>query len=355
VNVGKFHWTKGGGYIDISPEDGQEVTGIKEVAENKIIVWKNRSIYQLQLTFNSDLGIVEPQVQKITDAVGCISADTIVTAENDTLFVGERPGGGIALNSLGYEANILANVLRTSEVSPQLRPTLQAINRTRREDMFSLFYDQKYWWFFPIGSNTMRAVVYDYERRAFTGPMTVPNNPAVGMIYFDADQAPHMLLGSGSDGTVIEVSPGYGNDLGTKIDWAFASKKEDFKMPFQLKTLLRMFLHLADVSGSGVRVEILTEDPSGNATVESSFTIESPNTLAGFGSFPFGKLKWGSSDQASTSTTNTSDVRKYLDINKPDIISTQIKLSGSGKAKIVALELTARPQTSVPSSWQVTG
>lgn len=356
VNVGRFHWTKGGGYIDISPDDGQEITGVKEVAENKIIVWKNRSIYQMTLTFNSDLGIVEPSVQKISDAVGCLSHDTIQTAENDTLFVGERPGGGIALNSLGYEANILANILRTAEVSAAIRPTLQAINRTRREDMFSLFFNQRYWWFFPIGSNTMRAVVYDYQRRSFTGPMTIPNNPSVGTVYFDENEAPHMLLGSGSDATVIEISETFSNDGGSDFTWNFASKKEDFKLPFQLKTLLRAFIHLADVSGSGVNVEVLTEDPEGNATVEKSFSIDSPNTLAGFGSFPFGyQVRWGSSQQASTSNSNTSDVRRYIDINKNGVITAQVKISGTGtQAKVVAVELIAREETSPPSQWQVT-
>lgn len=355
VNVGKFHWTKGGGYVDVDRDDGTEITAIKEVAENKIIIWKNRSVYQLKLSYNGDLGIVEPDLQKITDAVGCLSQDTVLTAENETYFVGSRAGGGVSLNSLGYQANILANVLRTAELSPQIRPNLEVVNKARYEDMFALFHDQKYYFFFPVSSE-MQCVTFDFERRSFTGTHTFPGNPTVGTVYFDDDNEEHLVYGDGDDQYVTEISKSYDGDKGSPFSWTFLSKNEDFGYNFRLKTLLKAMVHLANVYGGTVTVQILTTDRTGNSSVESSFTVDSTSRLAGFGSFPFGyRVRWGSSQQASTSATNTSDVRKIIDLNTSGVVSAQIKIQSTNgaRAKIVELGLTARPEAeqNIPSEW----
>lgn len=352
-NVGKFHWTKGGGTISIEKDDGTEITDIWESSENKIIVFKERSIYQVKLTYNSDLGIVEPEVQKITDALGCLSGDTVRTVENDGYFIGRRAGGGISLNSLGYQPNILANVLRTAELSAPIRPTLDSVNRTRFDDMWAIFYDQRYWWFYPVGTSSMSCITYDYERRGFSGPHTFPNNPVAGTIFYDESDTEHFLYGNGDDGYVTEINKGYSNDDGVDFSWSYSSKKEDFNLPFQLKTLIRNFYHFADVSGTTVNVAVYIEDDEGNTTSETSFSVTAPTTYAGWGSFRFGTKKYGSSSQASTNNTNTTDIRKFVDLNTPNVVNAQVRVSGTGgRCKIIAVELQAREQKSLPSAWK---
>lgn len=353
VNVGKFHWTKGGGTASVEKDDGTEITGVWEASENKIILFKERSIYQMKLTYDGDLGIVSPDIQKITDAIGCLSGDTIQTVENDGYFIGRRAGGGVSLNSLGYQQNILAAVLRTAELSAPIRPTLDAVNKSRFDDMWSIFYDQKYWWFYPIGTSAMSCISYDYERRGFSGPHTFPNNPVTGTVFYDSSGVEHFLYGNGSNGWVTEISDGYSSDDGTDFSWSFSSKKEDFGLPFQLKTLIRNFYHFSDVSGNAVNVTLYVEDDEGNTSSEISFTVAAPTTYAGLGSFKFGVQKFGSSTQASTSTSNTTDVRKFTDLNTPNVVNAQVKISGTGsRCKIVAMELQARPSASLPSGWK---
>lgn len=351
--VGKFHWTKGGGITYIDKDDGTEITGIWEASENKIIIFKERSIYQMKLTYDGDLGIVSPDVQKITDAIGCLSGDTIRSVENDIYFVGRRAGGGVSLNSLGYQPNILANVLRTAELSASIRPTLDAVKKTRFEDMWAIFHDQKYWWFYPIGSSSMGCVAYDYERSGFSGPHTFPDNPVCGTIFYDGSGGEHFLYGDGDDADVTEVSSGYSNDKGTNFSWAFTSKKENFNLPFQLKTLLKTFYHFSDVSGNAVNVTVLVEDDEGNTSSDISFTVAAPSVLAGWGSFKWGTKKFGYKDQASTSTTNTTDVRKYQDLNQANVVNASVRVTGTGsRCRIVAMELQARAQTSVSPNWR---
>jgi hypothetical protein len=356
INAGKFSWTVGGGYIDIDENDGTEITGIMEIEENKIIVWKERSTFQVKLSFNADLGVIEPSIQKLSSEVGCMSHDTIQPAVNNTFFIGLRPGRGISLNSLGYEQNIAAPVLRTAEISKVITSDLEAVNMERLDDMFAIVYAGIYWWFFPIGTTGMRCYGYDLERMSFHGPHTFPDNPVIGTIWYDTVGMPRFVYGDGDDGYVTEVAKTYGADKGVDFIWSFTSKKEDFKLPFKLKTLLKAFIHVADVQGGNVAVQILTESDEGNTSTTETFTIESPNKYAGFGSFMFGdQITFGSSDQASTSSSNTSEVRKYLDLNTPNIVSAQMLITGTGaKGKIVEAQMTAREQQAPSASWQVT-
>lgn len=354
VNVGKFHYTKGGGYIDIDKDDGTEITGIAEASENRIIVFKERSIHQVKLEYNADLGIVEAIQQKITDAVGCLSHDTIQVHSNDHYFVGRSAGSGVAFYSLGYQPNILANVLRTAEISGSIRPDLDSVNRSRFEDMFGMVFDSRYWWFIPQGTTNMSCYTYDYEREAWSGPITFPENPVVGAIYYDSAGEEHFLYGNGSNGYISEASFGLTNDKGTDFSWSFQSKRENFDEPFRLKTLLKAFYHLTNVSGGTVNVQVLTEKEDGLSNTESAEAVTAPSTTAGWGSFPYGyQVRYGSSQQISSGTTNSPEIRKYMDLNASDVASAAFKLTGTGvKCDIIELQMEARPQTSPPASWR---
>lgn len=355
INAGKFSWTVGGGYVDVDENDGTEITGIQEVEENKIIVFKERSIFQVRLVYNSDLGVVEPVLAKITEEVGCVSGDTIKPAINNHFFIGLRPGRGISLNSIGYEPNIAASVLRTAEISKVISPDLEAVNLARLEDMFAVVYGGIYWWFFPVGTNEMRCYGYDLERLSLHGPHTFPDNPVVGTIWYDDNGMPRFVYGDGDDGYVTEVSNSYDSDKSTDFQWSWTSKKDDFKRPFRLKTLLRSFIHLANIQGGDVSAQVLIENDQGNTSTVASFNVSSPNKYAGFGSFLFGTKMFGHSDQASVSNTNTSEVRKFLDLNETNTISAQWLVTGTGvKADIVEASMTAREQPGSPSAWLAT-
>lgn len=352
INAGKFSWTVGGGYTDLDDNDGTEITGLIEIEENKIIVWKERSIFQVKLTFNGDLGIVEPLVTKITNEVGCMSGDTIMPAINNHFFIGLRPGRGISLNSLGYEQNIAAAVLRTSEITKVISPDLEAVNLSRLDDMFAVVYGGVYWWFFPVGTSSMRCYGYDLERLSLHGPHTFPNDPVVGGIWYDDTGTPKFVYGDGDDGYVTEINKNYTSDKGTDFIWSFTSKKENFGLPFKLKTLLKAFVHFANVQGGSVNTQLLIETVEGNTSTVASFSVDSPNQYAGFGSFRFGTKKFGHSDQASTSSTNTSEIRRYLDLSESNVVSTQFLITGTGvRANIVETQLQARESAGTPSDW----
>jgi hypothetical protein len=353
VNIGKFHWTRGGGYIDVDKDDGTEITAIAESSENRIIVWKERAIYQVKLVFNETFGIVEAQVQKITDAEGCLSHDTVRSANNDLWFVGRSAGRGVAFYSLGYQPNILANVLRTKELSGSIRPDLESVNKRRFDDMWSEVWDNRYWWFIPQGSNQMVAYMYDFERDNWSGPHSFPSNPVIGTIYYDENGNEHFLLGDGEDGFTSKVSYGYTNDKGVNFSWSFQTRRENFREAFKLKTLLKAYYHLTNLAGGTVNVQILTEGEEGLSTTIAAEAVTAPSTSAGWGSFAWGYMAWGSPLQVSGGSTNSPEVRRYLDLNESNVASAAIKMTGTGvRGDIIAAEMTARVQEAPPASWR---
>jgi hypothetical protein len=354
INAGKFSWTVGGGYQDVdSDSEDSEVTGVVEVDENKFVVWKQHSIYQIKLSYNSDLGIVESSLTKLTSEVGAVPGRTVASALNNHFFLGIRPGEGISVNSIGYEPNIAAAVLRTANMSKVIQQDLEACNMARLDECWAVVYQNVYWFFFPVGTSEMRCYGYDLERLCFHGPHTFPENPVIGTVWYDSINGAHMLLG-GDSGHINEVSKRYKGDLSVPFAWSWMSKKEDFKLPFKLKTLLKSYIHLADVQGGTVSAEVLTESDEGLTSTVSSISVDAPSKYAGFGSFLFGHLVRFGADQESTSTTNTSDVRRYADLNEPNILNSQLKISSSdgASAKIIETMMTARPQPGDSSNWR---
>lgn len=352
-NVDKFHWSKGGGYIDISKDDGEVITGLAEF-ENKVVVFKERSIYQMTLTYNSSLGIVEPAITKISGSIGCLSHETIKAVENDIFFVGRRAGGAISLNALGYEPNF-TTVLRTSEISNRIRPDLEAVNQARLTEMWGYFYAQKYWLFYPVGSTGMYCFAYDRERLAWLGPQYFPNSPSCGEVFYDDNGSEHFLYGDGDDGFVTEISSGYSNDKGTGFTWQLETKKEALKDPFVLKNLMSCLFHFRNITGN-LSVNILVETKSGETTTTKSFTVGSQSVLAGWGSFLFGAKGYGRTQQASMSSSNLVDVIKYIQVNKTSVRTVSVRISGTGSSvDIVAMKLvlTKLSPLSIPASWRV--
>lgn len=354
-NVDKFHWSKGGGYVDISKDDGEVITGVKQF-ENRIIVFKERSIYELRLVYNADLGIVEPVVIRISGAVGAISNDTIVQVENDLFFMGRRVGSGVSLNALGYEPNI-ANVLRTSEISARMRPELENVNVARAEEMFALYTESRYWLFYPVGTTQTKCLVYDRERLAWTGPHSYLGSPSSGTIYYDENNEEKFLYGA-NDGYVVEIGKDIVGDRGEQFTWTFETKREYLKDPFLLKNLLAVYYHLRNLQGT-VSINVYAEQKGGSTISVGSYTITGSDTslLGGFGSFNFGSVAFGGISQASKGTIESSiDTIRYSRINRKDIRSVYIQISGTGsKADIVALKILLQPVVSrnYPVSWNI--
>jgi hypothetical protein len=220
--------------------------------------------------------------------------------------------------------------------------------------MWALYYKNAYFMFGPIGASSYQVMVYDRERLAFYGPWTI-SNATIGEIYYDSSDVEHFLFGK-TTGTVSEISESYDNDEGVDFATSFLSKKEDWKAPFQLKFLKDVFFAIRNPIGN-ITVTIYIENKDGTTTAAKSFTIATQGriTLAGWGSFPWGSTAWGFRAQASTTVTSILDIKKYLSVYKPNVLTAQIGITGTGVSyRLLALKMRAQFQSesNIPSSFR---
>ena len=363
TNIDKFNYKIGGGYYSIekNSDDRYGLTGIAE-KEGKLILFKGFSIYQATIDYNNSLGINEATVSKLVDGVGCISGKTVKQVENSIMFVAYIPGRGLALAKLDYEPNILSAFLRFQPISARVQSIIDQVNFSRVQQTYAVYNDKKYMWFLPIGASSWTCLVYDVERLAFVGPW-FSGNSSVGPsaafsagVHLDSSNQAHLLFGK-SDGNVIEMSDAYSTDEGTDFTWNYLSRNDDFDKPFQLKTILDAKTKLRDVQGGSVSINYITTGKNGLQETSKTVTVTPQNTLAGWGSFPFGggglRGAWG--HNYSTSKSNSAETVKYTLINKPNILSVQRQISGTGvRAKILSGEIRAiiNSVANIPSTWR---
>jgi len=352
-NVDKFTYATGGGYFNIEKDskDKWGITGLSE-KEKKLIIFKGMSIFEGTLTWNSDLSINEIVLSKLVDGVGCISSATVKEVENSVMFVAYIQGRGLALAKLDYEPNILSNVLRFQPISARVQSVIDQVNMKRVQETWAVYYNKIYHWFLPIGSSSWTCLPYDLERAAFVGPWTL-TDAWNGSVHLDSDNEYHLLIGK-SNGEVLEMSSQYSGDEDVDFTWRFKSKKDDFERPFQLKIAEDAKTKLRNISGGNVNIEYLVETQSGIFATIKSVTASAPVTRAGWGSRKFAFLaNWG--NMPSSSSSNSNVVVKYTQLNKPNVLSTQVNIHGTGsRAQILSVEVTAREMSRkvIPNEWR---
>lgn len=100
--VGPFDEVQGGFYLDISPDDGQEITGIIPLKQN-LIVFKEDSCYRV-----SNVGVNSYVTERIDPNVGCIAPKSICSIGNSLVFL-SRDG---VYATDGYYVNYIGERVR---------------------------------------------------------------------------------------------------------------------------------------------------------------------------------------------------------------------------------------------------
>ena len=197
-------------------------------------------------------------------------------------------------------------------------------------------------------------MVYDRERLAFYGPWTI-TDATCGEIYYDSEDAEHFLFGK-TTGNVDEMSELFANDNGTDFMVSFLSKKEDWGVPFQMKFLKDVFFAIRNPIGN-ITVTVYIENKDGRTTAAKNFSLSVVGRIipAGWGSFAWGTKGWGDKRQASTFSSTISDIRKYIPIFKPNVLTAQIGVTGTGVSfKLLAFKMRAQIQSdsNIPSNFR---
>lgn len=339
-NHTSFSFMDGGSEKEIDPDSGDDITGIEvQPISDRIVVYKNYSSYQLELSFVSvgPFSLLDINFSPISTSVGCSSQDTIATVENDTFYFGRD---GIYVT--GYEPNYL-NIIRTNEVSARIRPYFEKLNEDDYNQACAMYVDNKYILSFP---RLREMIVYDRERGAFAGIWKLPYGISQMKKYVDGSGTERWVLGSAENNQVYEFEPNINNDDGTAIVKTVRTNKDDVGDWTQLAILKFFYVLFRAITGS-VTVNIIVEDRSGETTTVKTFTITGSETAgsSGYGIDPYGSVQYGES-AGGYSAAATEFTRWGSLFKQARLVQIEVTSSSTGSDwELLSAKLTATPQT----------
>jgi hypothetical protein len=244
--INDFSVANGGGFIDVSKNDGQKITGMI-VFKNSLLVFKEDSIYQFEFTTS---GL--PQVTQVNPAVGCVAPRSIVAVENDIFFASRR-----GVFTVGNEPGFAFDVLRTNELSARVRSVFQSIESEYLDNIAAVYATKAntnlvIFSYTPSGeAKNTKALVYDRERMAWYKWTNIKANCWVNFIDTNGDT--RVLYGDDTSGYTKEILVGK-DDFGSAITGTATLKAVDFGEG------LDRYKKLKDVS-------IVLREPTGNVTM----------------------------------------------------------------------------------------
>jgi hypothetical protein len=148
----------------INADDGDEITAIVPYFDNRIIVFKNRRIFQVQVPPDMQ-SAADWVISRISNNVGCVAEQTAVQVSKDILFLADD---GIR-SLVRSEADDITTVgLPLTEV---IKDVIQTINTAERGISAAAFYDNRYFLAVPTNSNDYNdtLIVYNTVLGAFEG------------------------------------------------------------------------------------------------------------------------------------------------------------------------------------------
>lgn len=315
----------GGGFIDISKNDGTAITGTI-VFKNSLIVFKERSIYQFSFT---STGL--PQVEQVNPGVGCIAPRSIVAVENDVFFASE-----FGVYTIGNEAGFSFDVLRTNELSAKVRSRYQQIDPACLQKVASVYAkvankNLVIFSFTPSGSTSnSQALVYDRERLGWYYWTNI--NANCWAVYKGTDGVNHVLYGDDSSGYVKEALTGT-TDFGSTIYASFTLKSESFGVVNRYKKLRYMDLLLRKPTGS-FNLSIIKD---GVQTIKS-ISLSTLRPSINWGHYIFGQLLFKTSFGTGVSTQDENLLKSFKNLSSlEDGRSFALKFDNTSTASFVLL------------------
>jgi len=135
-------------YIDISKDDGEEITGVYELAD-RLAIYKHHSIYVIVFTGDADIPFI---VQKTNSAVGCSAPDSIQANENGHIFA-------------AYDGIYFFDGVNSYKLSDRINETYNGINHSLLSQATSVYQKEKnkYWISLPSGTSIYNNFILTWD------------------------------------------------------------------------------------------------------------------------------------------------------------------------------------------------
>jgi hypothetical protein len=155
-----------GDVLFINTGDGQKVIHLESFRVNELIIYKERSIFVLDLT--GEEPIIDWTVQPLSKTIGCIASRSVVNTGNDHWFLSSNP---IAVRSL---VRTQFDKILLNKLSIPIQDIFDGTgNRVINESVISkataILFDDKYFLAIPTGNSTVNdfVVYYDFTTQSW--------------------------------------------------------------------------------------------------------------------------------------------------------------------------------------------
>lgn len=279
----------GGGWVDVYPNDGGEITDLQPF-QNGVLIFKTNGLFK----FYFDKSTGYPALQEITRAHGGCSFKGSKATDNDIIYVAQKENK-IQIMTVGQQENYVGDQLRTNSISVFIDDDLTNVNRSYMNNIATFSYDNKFAFAYTSTGNTENDRGYVLDTR-FGGWVYWDGLPMECTHYstYDDGTEVHLYGGSNSSGDMVELMKSDRNDNGNTFRSVIGTKQYNAKL-FDIPKIWRnptfWFKYIA---GGAIDIEVWTDGTKKTGTGQ----LSSSTSGAGAGADLAGSFLPG--DMAST-------------------------------------------------------
>ena len=262
--------------IVVNGDDGDQITAIVPYYKNRIIVFKKRRVFQVDIPSDATTA-ADWIVSIISNNTGCVAAGTAVQVSSDILFLSDN---GIRSLVRSVADDFSSVGVPISEI---VKDVIQSINTDSIRISTAIYYDNRYFLAVPTGSNNVNdtLIVYNTVLGAFEGTWS-PRVMQFTLTNFNQAGTRAMLKKVNG---VIEQYAGYKSpagtvssdylDAGTNYDSYVRTKDFNFGDTFAAKYGSHFEVIFDDSFSNSANIFIQRDSDTGDVSVESGLNIAS--------------------------------------------------------------------------------
>ena len=262
--------------IVVNGDDGDQITAIVPYYKNRIIVFKKRRVFQVDIP-NDATTAADWVVSIISNNTGCVASGTAVQVSSDILFLSDN---GIRSLVRSVADDFSSVGVPISEI---VKDVIQSINTDSIRISTAIYYDNRYFLAVPTGSSNVNdtLIVYNTVLGAFEGTWS-PRIMQFTLTNFN--QAGTRAMFKKVNG-IIEQYAGYKSpsgtvssdylDAGTNYDSYIRTKDFNFGDTFAAKYGSHFEVIFDDSYSNSANIFIQRDSDTGDVSVQSGLNIAS--------------------------------------------------------------------------------
>lgn len=318
----------------INGDDGDEITAIVPYYQNRIIVFKNRRVFQVEVPETMTTA-ADWTISLISNNTGCVAGNTAVQVSSDIFFLSDNGIRSLVRSAADDFSSI------GIPISEVVKDVIQTINPAKIDISTAMFYDNRYFLAFPTGSNDYNdtMLVYNTALSAFEGTWT-PQIMQFALTNFDSQGL--RLAMKTTTGLILQYF-GYKSPAAlTASDYAdnnqsyessIRTKDFNFGDPFSLKYGSHFEVIFDDSYSTDTTIAIQRDIDVGDIDVQPNLNIASSVLTLEF--------QLPAILPTSVKKKIASDLRKY---EKWRLLNVKIT-SAAGKMAVRQITAAANPDT----------